>query len=96
MKVYDKSGNQHNLTEYKGNFSYFGIVKLLNMDDVDNNSIDGTSTGYGIGMGLIGEEAYLSFYIGWINMQFKVSSGGQGYFTRFKYGNSDWSDWFRL
>lgn len=96
MKVYDRSGNEHNLTEYDGSFSYFGIIKLINIEDVDEFSINGTVNGYGIGMGLIDSEAYLSFYIGWVCMQFKVTNGGQGYFTRYKYGNSAWSDWLRI
>ena len=96
MKVYDKTGKEHNITEYDGSFSYFGIKKLTTMDDVNATSIDGTANSYGLGMGLIDEEAYLAFYIGWICMQFKVTNGGQGYFTRYKYGNSVWSDWLKL
>ena len=96
MKVYDKSGNEHNITEHDGNFSYFGIKRLITMDDVNATSIDGTANSYGLGMGLIDGEAYLAFYIGWIFMQFKVTNGGQGYFTRYKYGNSVWSDWLKL
>ena len=95
MKVYDKSGNEHNITEYDGNFSYFGIKKLTTMDDVNATSINETTNSYGLGMGLIGEEAYASLYLGWINIQFKVSRGGKGLFVRYKYGNSAWSDWTR-
>ena len=98
MKVYDKSGSEHNLTEYDGSFSYFGIKKLNTMDDVNATSIDEGATSYGLGMGLFGDpaEAYASLYLGWINIQFKVSGGGQGLFIRYKYGNSAWSDWSRL
>ena len=96
MRVYDKTGKEQNITEYDGSFSYFGIKKLITMDDVNAASIDGTANSYGLGMGLIDEEACLAFYIGWICMQFKVTNGGQGYFTRYKYGNSGWSDWLRL
>lgn len=95
MKVYDKTGKEHNITEYDGSFSYFGIKKLTTMDDVNATSINETANSYGLGMGLIGEEAYASLYLGWINIQFKVSSGGQGLFVRYKYGNSAWSDWTR-
>ena len=95
MKVYDKLGKEHNITEYDGSFSYFGIKRLITMDDVNATSINETANSFGLGMGLIGEEGYASLYLGWINIQFKVSSGGQGLFVRYKYGNSAWSDWTR-
>ena len=96
MKVYDKSGNEHNITEYDGSFPYFGIKKLTTMDDVNATSINETANSYGLGMGLISDEAYASLYLGWINIQFKVSSGGQGLFVRYKYGRNSWGGWSSL
>lgn len=96
MKVYDKLGSEHNLAEYDGSFAYFGIKRLKTMDDVNATSIDESATSFGLGMGLIGDEAYASLYLGWINIQFKVSSGGQGFFVRYKYGNNSWGGWSSL
>ena len=47
---------------------------------------------FNISYGVIDDVGYLSFYIGWIIIQFKVTSDSKVY-RRAKYGHSPWSDW---
>lgn len=45
-----------------------------------------------IGYGVINNEGYISFNIGWIVMQFRILPS-YSILTRMKYGNSGWGDW---
>ena len=99
MRTYDKNGEGHMLVEADTSFPELVRVRYLRTDDdVNDYTLDdsGSASNYGIGMGVINSEGYVSFYIGWICIQMRVLSGGQGVKTRYKYGNSEWSDWFNL
>lgn len=96
MKVFDKTGNQVQLVAADNDFAYYGIKKLLTDEDVNKHRIDSTAYGYGIGMGVINNNGYLSFYFGWMCIQFRLEGTQYNISIRFKYGNSSWTDWTKL
>ena len=51
----------------------------------------GTGTNFSWGYGLISDEGYLAFNLGWISIQFKVDSWQIQ--KRIKYGNNNWTAW---
>ncbi len=48
-----------------------------------------------IGYGVINQEGYISFNVGWIALQMKVADGNN-VFIRSKYGNKSWSEWRKI
>lgn len=63
-------------------------ASTLDAASSDNSSLN-------IGYGVIDDVGYLSFYIGWIVLQFKVSNGNKVH-QRVKYGNSSWGAWVEI
>lgn len=51
----------------------------------------GTGANFSWGYGLISNEGYLAFNLGWISIQFKVSVIAA--YKRIKYGNNNWTAW---
>ena len=51
----------------------------------------GTGANFSWGYGLISNEGYLAFNLGWISIQFKVSVTAA--YKRIKYGNNNWTAW---
>ena len=60
----------------------------LNSDNINNA---GSGTSFDWGYGLINNNAYLAFYIGWISIQFR--SNGLELQKRVQYGDSGWGNW---
>ena len=70
------------------------IPIALTADNID--STFGIETGFRIGYGIIPDGSsnvgVIGFYIGWIRLQFKITSSNLTY-KRTKYGNNAWSAW---
>ena len=65
----------------------------LTQSNIDSGSPNGSKLN--IGYGIIDNVGYISFYIGWIILQFKVTASDKVY-KRGKYGNNAWSEWTLL
>lgn len=96
MKVFDKTGNQVQLVATDNTFNSYHIKKLTSLDDVNYHQVDDSGSGYGMGMGVIDNIGFLSFYFGWMCIQLKLDGTEYAVMIRFKYGNSAWTDWTKL
>jgi hypothetical protein len=65
----------------------------LTADNIDSGSPDIRQ--FTIGYGIFGSAGYVSFYIGWTILQFRVVAGSQ-IERRAKYGDNGWSPWVAM
>lgn len=75
--------------------SLIGSLVPIKLTESNIDSGSPNSSKLNIGYGIIGNVAYISFYIGWIILQFKVADSDKIY-KRTKYGNNAWGEWTPL
>ena len=56
------------------------------------DAVSSDPAAFNVLFGVLDNTGYLTFYIGWIVLQFKVTSSNKVY-RRVKYGNTGWSEW---